>query len=116
MASIKIVRTPQGEAPLSIREAWIGCILPLPKEAGRQRGKRRALGVLSGEKRPWLARLFGDRTIDGYPVRVLDALQVLERADLYAARWWRENTPHMVAGNRFFIFDAAACEEIADDD
>ncbi len=31
MASVKIVATPEGEAPKEIRRAWVGVIIPLPQ-------------------------------------------------------------------------------------
>ena len=113
MAAIKIVMTPDGEAPLAIRQAWIGCVLPLPNNSYGQRRRWRTEGVLSGMKRSWLARLlFPAAPKAGYPVRVLDALQVLETRAPHAAQWWRENTPHMLTPNHLFIFDPTACEEV----
>jgi len=58
--------------------------------------------------------LFGLRLIRGYPVRVRDALAILDGRNPAAAQWWRENAPLLVARNSLFLFEAAACEEVSD--
>src|SRR5262245_4386339 len=64
---VRIIDTPEGEAPDHIRRAWIGLELPL---ARGERGPRRrhAHGVLSGEEGP----------AEGYIVDAGEALRVLE--------------------------------------
>jgi hypothetical protein len=112
---IRIIATPPGEAPLAVRRAWVGLVLPLrpgetgPSEAG-------VSGVLTGP-RGLLARIW--RLLTGqyevrwqYLVLVDDALDVLEEASPEAAAWWRENTPHLIGRGRSFGFTAEVCEEL----
>ena len=111
MESIRIVSVPPGEAPIAIREAWVGLELPsLRKRPGRYLGS----GVLSGPRSiaESLIRLLTFRAAfhGGYIVPVLPAVEVLERSDPAAARWWRENTPHLVRPGRFFVFSVECCE------
>src|SRR5262245_40243771 len=115
MASIRIVGVPRGEAPLSVREAWVGLVLPL---SGGPRGRRNVwygAGVLSGPKSflgsliAWLSG--GYERLDGYPVEVLTAVEILSRTNPEAAQWWRQNAPHLMKPGRRFVFDAEACQE-----
>jgi hypothetical protein len=111
MTSIRIVSVPPGEAPLAIREAWIGLELPsLRKQPGRYLGS----GVLSGPRSlaQSLIRLLTFRTTlhGGYIVPALPAVEILERSNPAAARWWRENTPHLVRSRRFLVFSVECCE------
>jgi len=112
---IRIIATPPGEAPLSVRRAWVGLVLPLrpgeygPNEVG-------VSGVLSGPRGffAWLWRLltgqFAVRV--QYLVLVDEALDILEEASPNAAAWWRENAPHLIGRGRTFGFAAEVCEEI----
>lgn len=73
---IEIIATPAGEAPDWVREAWVGCILPI-------RGPARVLtssGVISGNP----------ERVPGYCVPLEEALRSLERrGQKDAANWWR---------------------------
>ncbi len=114
MANIRIIRTPGGEAPEEIRRAWIGLILPVAEdEQGRR--KRLGYGVLTGPKSLLaylLGFLLGKYTqYDGYAVKVMDAIAILEKSNREAAQWWRKNTPHLLTPTGLFLFDAEACEE-----
>ena len=111
MASIRITSVPPGEAPVTIREAWVGLELPVfRKRPGRYLGS----GVLSGP------RSIGESFVHlltfrfalhrGFVVPTLPAIEVLERSHPAAARWWRENAPHAVGARRYFIFPAECCE------
>jgi hypothetical protein len=116
MASVRIVAVPPGEAPLHIREAWVGLELPLSR--GRARASRFATyGVLSGPSGLMneLIRLLTFRfTIhNGYAVGVLAALETLEQSNPQAAHWWRINTPHLIRPQRYFLFPRDCCEFIA---
>jgi hypothetical protein len=112
---IRIIATPPGEAPLRVRRAWVGLVLPLrPGETGPSVAG--VTGVLTGP-RGFLARIW--RLLTGqyevrwqYLVLVDDALDILEEASPEAAAWWRENTPHLIGRGRAFGFAAEVCEEI----
>ena len=112
---IRVVRVPPGEAPLWVREKWVGLELPL---ARGESGSRHMLtsGVVSGPRNRFAAlwrRLLG-RLPDkaGYAVYVIDALAVLEQTAPDAVEWWRTNSPHLVNRKRKFLFQQAACEMV----
>jgi hypothetical protein len=113
MASIRITSTPQGEAPISIRDAWVGLELPLLRDKPlRYLGS----GVLSGP-RSFVATLVHLVTLrltvhTGFVVPSLTAVEILEKSDPVAARWWRDNAPHMVRRGRNFLFSPECCERI----
>ncbi len=116
MPNIRITRTPQGEAPLHIREAWVGIVLPQAR--GRDGGRRRvaAFGVVSGPRtffQTLSRRLRGDYLrYDGYSVPTIEALTALDRVNPSAAQWWRQNAPHLIKPNGRFVFEAEVCEEV----
>ena len=109
---IRIIATPPGEAPEEIRRAWVGVRIPLPLFHRRAKGWRSA-GVLTGPKSlvARLSALFSGRLErrQGYAVSVLDAISALEAANPAAARWWRENAPHVVRPGKAFVFAAEVC-------
>ena len=111
---IRILMIPPGEAPLSVRMAWVGLDLPLdPRRVGRQLGL--AMGVLSSP-RGWWRRLVGLVTGSyavktGYAMNALEAVNLLQTKDPVAAAWWREHCAHLLDGKRAFLFPAAECEE-----
>ena len=111
VTSIRIVRAPPGEAPLPVREAWIG--LELPALQGRP-GRYLGSGVLSGPRDvvSSIIRLLTLRMAvhGGYAVPALQAVEILERSQPAAALWWRENTPHLVRPRRFLVFATECCE------
>lgn len=133
MSRIRIVRTPIGEAPQDVREAWIGTTLPLvhPKEVHAS-----GFGVVSSQRNPlirffywsWpkvahdrnsvrkLISLFVYRLIAGsaihtigYMVNSSTAIAILETKSPSAANWWKQNTPYASPG-KTFLFDLDACE------
>lgn len=108
---VRIVRTPEGEAPLWVREAWVGLELPLahPGEITTE-----TVGVLTGPPSPlgrWWARLRGrPQLTTGYFVLSARAIGILARSQPRAADWWRSNTPRFCDPHELFVFDAPACE------
>ena len=112
---IRIVRVPPGEAPLWVREKWVGLELPL---ARGESGPRHVLtsGVVSGPHNRfaalWRALLGRLEDKAGYAVYVIDALAVLEKTAPDAVEWWQTNAPHLVNRRRKFLFQQAACELI----
>ena len=76
---IKIIATPPGDAPEWVREEWIGLTLPVAENIPNKRTI--VSGVLGG---PAL-------NIGGYPIRTADAIEILRKKSLEAAKWWDEN-------------------------
>jgi hypothetical protein len=96
---IRIVRLPPGEAPLWVREKWVGLDLPL---ADGDRGPRHAFtsGVLSGPRNRLIAAWWSLRGRlkwqSGYAVNAQEALRRLETIAPDAASWWRGNVPRVL--------------------
>lgn len=111
MASIRITSVPPGEAPLAIRQAWVGLELPLLR---KRPGRYLTSGVLSGRRslgeRLIYLLVFRYRIHSGYIVPTLSAIEVLERSNPSAARWWRDNAPHAVRARRFLVFPTECCQ------
>jgi hypothetical protein len=110
--NIRIVRRPIGEAPEWVRDAWTGLTLPLASQRQRE---WRGLGVLTGPRcrlsQIWAVPSGKTFLVSGYLVNAKAAIDQLADHDPPAAAWWREHTPHMLTGRRYFAFDAAACEQ-----
>lgn len=109
--NIKIVRRPVGEAPEWVRDEWIGLSLPLALKRERD---WRGLGVLTGPHH-WLSQVWAllsgnNFKVTGYAVNAKIAVDLLADCNPHAAAWWREHTPQMLNGRRYFVFDSAACE------
>jgi hypothetical protein len=98
---IRIVATPPGEAPPAIRAGWIGCILPLLPGIDQPQTTGMSRGIISG--RP------GERS-PKYKVSAVNAFAALEQHDAEAARWWRQNLPHLFQPRKLLAFSAASCE------
>ena len=102
-----VTSVPLGEAPLWVREKWVGLKLPL---TGRMSvGTFRVGGVLTGPRglvSASLALLSGRlRRREGYLVNAVEAIQILETTQPEAAAWWRENASHFMRPNRRFLFE-----------
>lgn len=97
MDCIRIVTVPFGEAPLSVRKAWVGLVLlltgsiPVAEEVS-------GYGVISGQP----------VTEGGYSVDTVMAVEILEEQSPTAANWWREETKWVQPGF-CFIFCRQAC-------
>jgi hypothetical protein len=91
---IRIIAIPAGEAPLWVREKWVGLELPLADSGSVV--KVFTSGVLSGPRNRLLAiiwRLLGRLKVQtGYPVYVNEALSILKQTAPEAAIWWRDFT------------------------
>jgi hypothetical protein len=96
--SVKIVATPGGEAPLDVREAWVGLTLPLSDPTPRT---FEPIGILSHTKQ-------APRV--GYQVEGWRAVDILDEKAPWAAAWWREKAPHVLASCYQLIFSADVCE------
>jgi hypothetical protein len=113
IAAVRIIKAPIGEAPLWVREAWIGCELPLrdPRERTID-----TVGVLSIPRSFFgrIAALWTQRTVKetGYLVDAALAVDRLSAARPDAADWWRANCRWVGKERRAFLFDTPACEPI----
>jgi len=111
---IKIVDIPIGEAPLWVREAWIGVEIPL---FCQDKNTMEFYGVLSGypslAKRLWNRVTGGSPKVTGYIVIARDAVDALAKSNLSAADWWFENVPQLMDGVELFLFDEDACQIVA---
>jgi len=88
---IKITRTPAGEAPLWVRHAWLGLVLPCGPYVGFSEGKSRS--VISLKEVP---------NRYGFSVPQKKAIEILRRVRPNAARWWLvEGYPHR---GKYFCF------------
>jgi hypothetical protein len=116
---IRIVDVPPGEAPLEVRQRWVGLVLPLVEgDAGPV--KMLAQGVLTGPRVPagrwkyWWYRLTGRVFVEaGYRVPAIEAVELLAAHAPEAASWWRTNTPHLFAPQKVLVFSPAVCESIS---
>jgi hypothetical protein len=98
---IRIISTPPGEAPLSIREAWVG--LELPLATTQDQGQQLAgMGVLS----------WSPCFMTGYVVQGRVALEHLAAHSTEAAAWWRENVPAVLEPGYQFIFPVENCQKL----
>jgi hypothetical protein len=111
--NIRIIKTPAGEAPLWVREKWVGLELPLSQRLamnffglgiGVLTGPQTIFGMLIGA---FTGKLF---FIRGYKISVLDAIEVLEKASPEAAAWWKLNTPHLAKPRKHFLFRKEECQ------
>jgi len=107
-AFVEIVSPPDGEAPLWVREQWVGLRLPIAiREAEPLR--IRTFGVLTAPRTAigrFLAVLRGKTASEtGFVVPVIAAMELLGQSSPEAARWWREHAAHLVRSDRYFLFD-----------
>jgi hypothetical protein len=114
MGQIKIIAVPAGEAPYSVRQAWIGLTFPVAGD-GRKH-KWRSCGVLNGPKSRlaaiiWL--ILGKYEIaEGYLVDARLAVEMLSEKDRFAADWWKEHTPDLLRNGGCLLFRSEACAEV----
>ncbi|MES3031380.1 MAG: hypothetical protein V4697_03125 [Patescibacteria group bacterium] len=82
---IRITKVPDGEAPLEVREAWVGLTLPCGPYLGFS-GVGEERGVLTGESVgcPTCGRY-------GFSVPQDEAIAILEKAKPEAALWWKKH-------------------------
>lgn len=108
--SVRIISTPPGDAPLWVREKWIGLDLPIVGNVSR-RSLALSIDTKSTALSHWWAVL-RRRTeiIHGYHVEAQRAVDILSETSPEAANWWRQNCPDMLRGDRHFVFHAEACQ------
>ena len=108
--SIRIVSTPPGDAPLWVREKWVGLTLPI---VGSKRV--RTLGVSVSVQPTVLHYLWAivrgrSEVVTGYMVRASQAVDILAASSPQAAEWWRQNTPKLLRPRGLLLFHAEACQ------
>ncbi len=112
---VRVVAVPPGEAPLWVREKWVGLEFPLAQSSTRPLTER-AAGVLSGSGTRSIVAAFvrcftiGLNRERGFAVEVSVANQIVERTSPEAAAWWRTNAPHLFQSGRCFLFPEEVCE------
>ena len=109
---IRIVRRPDGEAPESVREAWVGLVLPVVSDL-QESVNLRTSGVRSGPRNVFSSLVFvllrrGTKK-RGYAVDTAEALDILEKKNSAAARWWRTNAEHLVRLKKALLFQEDCC-------
>ena len=104
---LRITSIPPGEAPLWVREKWVGLTLPLAQLKSPPLTLA-VSGVLTGPKgfvSGVIAFLLGRyEKQSGYVVEAMSAIEVLAQSSPEAAAWWRTNVPHLIKPKRFFVF------------
>jgi hypothetical protein len=113
--TVRIIAVPPGEAPLWVREKWVGLDLPVARYSSPTMFF--GYGVLS-LPRTWMAQWWGvvqghAERISGFAVESVRAVDILSASSPQAAEWWRQNAPHLIAPNRYLIFHEEVCR-IAD--
>lgn len=94
---IKIIAVPPGQAPLEIREKWVGLVLPIAENVPK-------IGVETG--------IFGGEpeNTGGYKVKTEAAISELEIYSPNAAAWWRQYVD--LRRMPWLVFKREVCEEI----
>jgi hypothetical protein len=113
---VRIIAVPPGEAPLWVREKWVG--LELPLLCWPSTGKLIGFGAVSGP-RTFLAQIWAllrgrSQRIYGFIVDAARAVDILDRASPEAAAWWRENAAELILPERGLVFHAEVCEIVPD--
>jgi hypothetical protein len=108
---IRVITIPIGEAPDGVRQAWVG--LELSVAGDPQPKAYLGFGVLTGPV-SYLGNLWGlvrgkAERLAGYPVYAGSAVELLAASNPDAAKWWRDNAPHLLRRGRLFVFNADAC-------
>jgi hypothetical protein len=114
-STVRITSVPPGEAPLWVREKWVGLELPI---SGPPKSRTyRTAGVITGPKSllGGLSAILRGRTekVQGYRVSGEAALAALEDASPNAAAWWRANVPRHFKPGKYLVFHASACTPLA---
>ncbi len=120
VARIRIISVPPGEAPVEVREAWVGLTLPVAVPGQHAPQKFTVVGVRSDPYSLWsrLTAVFrtsaqGTEIWEGYPVEIMPAIWLLEQnGRMDAAMWWCKQTPHLLRTGQVVIFPTLCCELI----
>lgn len=112
--SVRIITVPSGDAPLWVRQAWVGLELPTWLDGVQT---LEVVGALSRLPRSrvlhWIRRLTGRAvTQTGYVCHAPTAIGILAQNAPDAAKWWRQNAPHFLEPHASFLFGAGECEPV----
>lgn len=118
MAQVRIISVPPGEAPLDVRRAWVGVIVPLPADHPEKPVRVLTSGVLTAPRtllgRIW-SRLTGrTQWWTGYTLEGVDCMDALTRSSPSAAQWWRDNTPIILQPGYRLVFPSDSCQLLRD--
>lgn len=103
---LAITQVPPGDAPLWVREKWIGLTLPLAQKVEAPQRWLAGKGVLARESilsQIW-SQVIKPNYVLGYLVESAVAVDLLREVHPEAAKWWYENCPHLLHKGRLFIF------------
>jgi hypothetical protein len=108
---IRITSVPPGEAPLWVREKWVG--LELPTYGPALPRIYNTVGVVTGPSSR-LGCLFAvlrrrSKKTSGHLVNGEAALIALAEVSPEAAAWWRDNAPNFLRADRCLVFHDSAC-------
>jgi hypothetical protein len=110
-STVRITSVPPGEAPLWVREKWVGLELPIYGPAIPR--NYRTVGVVTGPSSlpGLLLAVLRRRTQNtpGYMVSGEAALVALEEVSPDAAAWWRANAPGFFQPRRYLVFQETVC-------
>lgn len=91
--NIRIIKVPEGEAPLQVRKKWIGLVLPV-------------VAVSSHDCREILSNTKVNRGLH-YTVPKDLAIVALEQQHPHAANWWKSHSPATEGSALAFYLDEA---------
>ena len=115
--TIRITSVPPGEAPLWIREKWVG--LELPTSGPARTRIYHTVGAVTGPISflGLFAAVLRGRTkkTSGYLVSGRASLKALNEASPEAAAWWCANAPNFVRAGRHLVFHESACTPLSED-
>jgi hypothetical protein len=116
IVAVEIVGVPTGEAQQSVREAWVGLVLPAidtPWGSYAIWETASIFHAMGSWPQYKLCYAVGKtKRRGGYGVASAEAIELLSATKPEAADWWRENTPHLLQPGRYLVFDAEACEPV----
>jgi len=112
---IRVTSTPPGEAPLWVRESWVGLEL---QAYGDKPSTYRTVGVASGPRSRlgiiwYLLRGRTSKTV-GYVVESRIALATLETRNPKAAAWFCDNAPLYLRPGSCFVFHGNSCTIVSE--
>jgi hypothetical protein len=108
MKYLRVVCVPNGEAPLWVREKWVGLDFPnsITSQkvvniyiAGVLTKPRNILSAIIG----YLLKKYDKKNV--YLVNAIQAVSILSKASNDAANWWKENTPYLLKDNSVLCFE-----------